>query len=53
MGGGAPAPEESVLEDKEGGKSEVVRKAVLMDENVESDTEDEGYEVYDPRQPTD
>ena len=53
VGGGAPAPEESVLEDKEGGKSEVVRKAVLMDENVESDTEDEGYEVYDPRRPTD
>ena len=53
-GGGAPAPEENVLEDnKEGVKSELVRKAVLMDESVESDTDDEGYEVYDPRRPTD
>lgn len=28
-------------------------KPVLKDSLVESDTEDEGYEVYDPRYPTD
>ncbi|KXJ89401.1 hypothetical protein Micbo1qcDRAFT_235222 [Microdochium bolleyi] len=28
-------------------------KPSLQDETVESDTEDEGYEVYDPRKPTD
>ena len=28
-------------------------KPVLKDSLVESDTDDEGYEVYDPRYPTD
>ncbi|KAI1502068.1 hypothetical protein F5X99DRAFT_418157 [Biscogniauxia marginata] len=28
-------------------------RPILRDENVESDTEDEGYEVYNPRFPTD
>ena len=53
-GGGAPAAaEESVPDDVGDNAREAVRKAVLVDENIESDTEDEGYEVYDPRRPTD
>lgn len=35
------------------GPSRVSKQAVLKDSLVESDTEDEGYEVYDPRFPTD
>ncbi|KAI1077832.1 hypothetical protein F5B20DRAFT_582939 [Whalleya microplaca] len=34
------------------GKAEQ-EKTILRDLNAESDTEDEGYEVYDPRHPTD
>ncbi|KAH7018261.1 uncharacterized protein B0I36DRAFT_335594 [Microdochium trichocladiopsis] len=30
-----------------------VGKLSLRDETIESDTDDEGYEVYDPRKPTD
>ena len=52
-GGGAPAAAEESVPDDGNSARETVRKVVLMDENVESDTEDEGYEVYDPRQPTD
>ena len=56
VGGSGSVPvaaEESVPDEVGNGAREAVRKVVLMDENVESDTEDEGYEVYDPRQPTD
>jgi len=30
-----------------------VGKQSLLDDTLESDTDDEGYEVYDPRKPTD
>ncbi|KAL2023005.1 hypothetical protein VTK56DRAFT_4220 [Thermocarpiscus australiensis] len=54
--GGAPAPaaeakeEHSAKKEEEGGTA---TKAAPRSELVESDTEDEGYEVYDPRKPTD
>jgi hypothetical protein len=51
-GGGAavPAKDEVALKKEETGvKSGLAPKSEL----VESDTEDEGYEVYDPRKPTD
>ena len=51
--GGSPVPakDEGVLKKEEGGENSggVAAKSEL----VESDTEDEGYEVYDPRKPTD
>ncbi|KXX82345.1 G patch domain-containing protein 8 [Madurella mycetomatis] len=54
--GGAAAPAASASKDEdiskkgeEGPKSHQALKSEL----VESDTEDEGYEVYDPRKPTD
>lgn len=51
-GGAAPAPvkDDGPLKREEVGvKSGLAPKSEL----VESDTEDEGYEVYDPRKPTD
>ncbi|KAK4124808.1 hypothetical protein N657DRAFT_655024 [Parathielavia appendiculata] len=50
-GGGAGEAKGDVAaagERKEGGEKTGLRSAL-----VESDTEDEGYEVYDPRKPTD
>jgi hypothetical protein len=52
----APADGEPVKEDEK--DEEVIKKAVpgpRVDEGmeVESDTDDEGYEMYDPRHPTD
>lgn len=56
IGGGATG-EEDAREEKintaESNNKIDTRKPVMVDENVESDTDDEGYEVYDPRQPTD
>lgn len=46
----APADGEAKAEE-EGAKGREVK--VLRDEEAESDTEDEGYEMYDPRFPTD
>ncbi|RYP13881.1 hypothetical protein DL765_006669 [Monosporascus sp. GIB2] len=51
--GGAAAEDDVVRDDKNKENKTEIRRAVLMDENAESDTEDEGYEVYDPRRPTD
>ncbi|KAI5924555.1 hypothetical protein F4810DRAFT_129764 [Camillea tinctor] len=51
--GGANTAED---DSKDGGKAAPPsreEKAILRDENAESDTEDEGYEVYNPRFPTD
>ncbi|RYP29723.1 hypothetical protein DL767_006598 [Monosporascus sp. MG133] len=51
---GAAAAEDDVARDDKNKENKTeVRRAVLMDENMESDTEDEGYDVYDPRRPTD
>jgi hypothetical protein len=46
--GGAGEPKEET-----GLKKEGEEKMAAKSELVESDTEDEGYEVYDPRKPTD
>lgn len=35
-----------------GNKGEGVEESKISDKEIESDTEDEGYEVYDPRCPT-
>ncbi|RYP62693.1 hypothetical protein DL769_007200 [Monosporascus sp. CRB-8-3] len=51
--GGAASEDDVAGDDKSKEDKTEVRRAVLMDENVESDTEDEGYEVYDPSRPTD
>ncbi|RYP06542.1 hypothetical protein DL764_003087 [Monosporascus ibericus] len=54
VGGAAAAAEDDVARDDNNKENKTeVRRAALMDEDVESDTEDEGYEVYDPRRPTD
>ncbi|KAK4157364.1 hypothetical protein C8A00DRAFT_40209 [Chaetomidium leptoderma] len=59
-GGGAAAAapqEDGGLKKQEGevktGLTAPLPAAVVKSELVESDTEDEGYEVYDPRKPTD
>lgn len=53
--GGAPEEEDS--KPKEAGGDNISNtkeeKAIPRDLNAESDTEDEGYEVYNPRFPTD
>jgi hypothetical protein len=50
--GGEPVKEEEKPED---GPKKVTPGAKIIDDGmeIESDTEDEGYEMYDPRQPTD
>ncbi|RYP77503.1 hypothetical protein DL771_001076 [Monosporascus sp. 5C6A] len=55
VGGAAVAAEDDVARDDKNreNKTEVRRAVVMTDEKAESDTEDEGYEVYDPRRPTD
>ncbi|KAH6855384.1 hypothetical protein B0I37DRAFT_442234 [Chaetomium sp. MPI-CAGE-AT-0009] len=53
-GGAASAPKEDAgLGKKEEEGSKIGVAATARSELVESDTEDEGYEVYDPRRPTD
>lgn len=51
----ATAAEEDPKGDRNNSESHKsdTRRTVLLDENVESDTDDESYEVYDPRRPTD
>ncbi|KAK4040383.1 hypothetical protein C8A01DRAFT_46279 [Parachaetomium inaequale] len=51
-GGGVAAPKEDAGLRKQEGEGKTGLPAVKS-ELVESDTEDEGYEVYDPRRPTD
>ncbi|KAI0599511.1 hypothetical protein F4775DRAFT_591301 [Biscogniauxia sp. FL1348] len=51
-GGGANAAEDDTKDRKLAPTSKEERP-ILRDENAESDTEDEGYEVYNPRFPTD
>ncbi len=54
--GGGGAADEDVRDDKLSNRETdgvETRKPVLIDENMESDTDDEGYELYDPRRPTD
>ncbi|KAK7750045.1 hypothetical protein SLS62_008038 [Diatrype stigma] len=50
------AAEEDVRDERTNNNNESNKsdtRTVHLDENVESDTDDEGYEVYDPRRPTD
>jgi len=49
VGGAASTESEPKVESEDQNKGKAVTKSYL----VESDTEDEGYEVYDPRKPTD
>jgi hypothetical protein len=56
VGGGdaaAVAKEDGGLRKQEGEGRTGLPPVVVKSELVESDTEDEGYEVYDPRRPTD
>lgn len=52
VGGGA---EEKVKEEEKqtGAEKEVSKEKKVLGDEEESDTEDEGYEVYDPQHPTD
>lgn len=52
VGGGGGEEEKLSEVKKDGGEGEKV-KSVMLGGSMESDTEDEGYEVYDPRFPTD
>ncbi|KAJ1324291.1 pre-60S factor REI1 [Microdochium nivale] len=51
------APAGGEEDEGEDGKADevavTIKKPTLDDDTVESDTDDEGYEVYDPRKPTD
>jgi hypothetical protein len=47
VGGAGEAKEDAAV------KKEEEEKTAAKSELIESDTEDEGYEVYDPRKPTD
>jgi hypothetical protein len=51
----APVDGEGPLAEEKGQESgkKTAEVKVLGDEGLESDTEDEGYEMYDPRNPTD
>lgn len=49
----APAEGEPVADVKSEDVVKVGEKAAQEVDNIESDTEDEGYELYDPRYPTD
>lgn len=58
VGGGAAEDEEEAAEKPANGKKESgmqgeTAKRVVLGGSMESDTEDEGYEMYDPRFPTD
>ncbi|KAI1634648.1 zinc finger domain-containing protein [Biscogniauxia mediterranea] len=53
IGGGANTAEDDTKDGKLAPASKEEKPILLRDENVESDTEDEGYEVYNPRLPTD
>lgn len=55
-GGNGDEPRTSEATVQEDGEDKKIKSAALLGisaENIESDTEDEGYEVYDPRYPTD
>jgi hypothetical protein len=52
-GAAAAAPKEDAGLGKKEGEPKMGLAVPVKSELVESDTEDEGYEVYDPRRPTD
>ncbi|KAL2173597.1 uncharacterized protein P884DRAFT_232066 [Thermothelomyces heterothallicus CBS 202.75] len=52
-GSAAPAAKEEQKQDEQEAKPSLPAAAATKSDLVESDTEDEGYEVYDPRKPTD